>query len=122
VLITYSGIIVILQLFFTWLLFIVGESGLTVEVMSWGATITKFMAEDGTDIVLGFDNFKGKSIEIIDILEKVLSWGATITKFLAEDGTDIVLGFDNFKGRYIEIIDILEKVLYCPGVPRSPSL
>jgi galactose mutarotase-like enzyme len=32
---------------------------MSVEVMSWGATITSFRAQDGTDIVLGFQHFKG---------------------------------------------------------------
>jgi galactose mutarotase-like enzyme len=39
-----------------------GETGLTVEVMSWGATMTKLVTEDGVDILLGFDDFKGKEV------------------------------------------------------------
>ncbi len=39
-----------------------GETGLTVEVMSWGATMTKMVTEDGVDILLGFDDFKGKEV------------------------------------------------------------
>lgn len=35
---------------------------MTVEVMSWGATMTKMVTEDGVDILLGFDDFKGKEV------------------------------------------------------------
>jgi hypothetical protein len=55
--------------------------------MSWGATITKFMAEDGTDIVLGFDNFKGKfdKVKIItktlwQRIVQILFWDLTVSK------------------------------------------
>jgi hypothetical protein len=61
------------------------------------------MAEDGTDIVIGFDNFKGK----------------IITKTLSQRMVQIciVLGFDNFKGIFGKVKIITRGwCRYCPWI------